>query len=247
MFDQHVIDFIPAYALGILEADEARQVAAHLESCPGCTAELQSYRRVAEQLPLAAPDAVPPAHLKASILRQLPPKQGVRASATPAPARREKRSWRQALLQSIPALSPAWSLVSLVLILVLGASNLLLWQRFSQIDQPVDSHFITVNLQGAGNSSGAVGLLVMDEHGNAGTLVVDGLPLLDASKTYQLWLIRDGQRSNGGTFSVDAQGYGSLWVASQIPLTSFDSFGVTVEPAGGSPGPTGDKVLGGEL
>jgi anti-sigma-K factor RskA len=31
------------------------------------------------------------------------------------------------------------------------------------------------------------------------------------------------------------------------PLLKFQAFGITVEPTGGSPGPTGEKVMGGEL
>jgi len=47
---------------------------------------------------------------------------------------------------------------------------------------------------------------------------------------------------------VNEEGYGSIVVSSQEqPLISYSDFGVTVEPAGGSLGPTGEKVLGGEL
>lgn len=249
MSENHVIDLIAAYALNILEADEAQQVASHLAACSSCATELQSYLRVVEQLPLAAPDANPPAHLKASLMSQLPKKQNFTAAEKPAPMRiaPEKRPWWQTLLQALPTLSPAWNLASAVLILVLSASNLFLWQRIKQLDHPSSRHFITVDLQGSPSIPSAAGVLVMDEQGHAGTLVVDGLPVLDNSKTYQLWLIRDGARTSGGVFSVDSLGYGSLWITSQIPLTRYDSFGVTIEPAGGSPGPTGEKVLGGEI
>lgn len=249
MSENHVIDLIAAYSLNILEADESQQVASHLASCESCAAELEAYRRVAEKLPLAAPDASPPAHLKASILRQLPKKQSAPVAQIAAPTQNtsQKRPWWQSLLQGLPALSPAWSLASLALILVLGASNLFLWQRVSLLSQPSTSHFITVDLQGSAGATSASGMLVMDEQGNAGTLVVDGLPVLDGTRAYQLWLIRNGERTSGGVFSVDSLGYGSLWITSEIPLTSYDSFGVTIEPAGGSPGPTGEKVLGGEL
>ena len=87
-------------------------------------------------------------------------------------------------------------------------------------------------------------MLSMD--GDHGTLVVDGLPVLTEAEQYQLWLIRDGERTDGGVFSVDRRGYGSMWVHADEPLDSFDSFGVTLEPAGGSPGPTGPRMLGGE-
>jgi anti-sigma-K factor RskA len=62
-----------------------------------------------------------------------------------------------------------------------------------------------------------------------------------------LWLIQDGQRTSGGVFSVSDEGYGSLWISSPEPLATYSAFGITIEPAGGSPGPTGDKVLGSPL
>jgi anti-sigma-K factor RskA len=95
--------------------------------------------------------------------------------------------------------------------------------------------------------SEAKGLMVLTGDGRSGTLVVDGLPKLGPERQYQLWLIQDGQRTSGGVFSVDSWGYGAMVIESERPLDSFQSVGVTIEPAGGSPGPTGEKVLSGEL
>jgi anti-sigma-K factor RskA len=91
----------------------------------------------------------------------------------------------------------------------------------------------------------AQGYLMVFDNENYGTLVVEDAPLLDAEHQYQLWLIRDGKRTSGGVFSVDQAGYGTLQVSANMPLESFPTFGVTIEPTGGSPGPTGKKVLGG--
>jgi anti-sigma-K factor RskA len=77
--------------------------------------------------------------------------------------------------------------------------------------------------------------------------VVDSLPVLDVTHQYQLWLIKDGKRTSGGVFSVSQAGYGALAISSPQPLKEFAAFGITIEPAGGSPGPTGDKVMGGSL
>lgn len=77
--------------------------------------------------------------------------------------------------------------------------------------------------------------------------MVDGLPKLDESQQYQLWLIKDGERTSGGVFSVTSSGYGWVYVRTPDPLASYQAAGITIEPAGGSPGPTGDKVLGGNL
>ena len=93
----------------------------------------------------------------------------------------------------------------------------------------------------------ATGLLIISRDGEHGALVVDGLPDLSEAQEYQLWLIRDGQRTSGGTFFLNKTGYGILWVRSPEPLDSFSGFGITIEPEGGSPDPTGDKVLGGGL
>ncbi|MEK7874219.1 MAG: anti-sigma factor, partial [Chloroflexota bacterium] len=51
--------------------------------------------------------------------------------------------------------------------------------------------------------------------------------------------------SNGGTFTVDANGRGQMLVRAPLPITSYQSMGVTVEPMGGSPGPTGARMLRG--
>jgi anti-sigma-K factor RskA len=105
----------------------------------------------------------------------------------------------------------------------------------------------TINLVGTEKAPQATGLLVMSVDGERGTLVVDGLTPLGEDQEYQLWLIQDGQRTSGGVFSVNRKGYGSLWVSSPQPLSTYSGFGITIEPAGGSPGPTGDKVLGSPL
>jgi hypothetical protein len=66
-----------AYALGDLPADERAGVAAHLEGCEECRAELRSLEGVAALLPLADPDRIeapvarPPADLGARIEAQI--------------------------------------------------------------------------------------------------------------------------------------------------------------------------------
>jgi anti-sigma-K factor RskA len=93
----------------------------------------------------------------------------------------------------------------------------------------------------------ATGLIALSKDGEYGTLMVDHLPPLGKDQQYQLWLIKDGKRTSGGVFSVNWDGYGSLWVNSPERLADYTAFGITVEPTGGSPGPTGAKVLGGTL
>ncbi len=235
--DTHVNELLPAYALGSLEQEESIQVSEHLATCVACRAELQSYQFVTDQLALAAPDVAPSVALR----------QRLTDRVNPAPAAPESQlSWWEQLTQLWLRAAPAWGMVSLALIVVLAVANLTLRQQVDD-SRSGSSGMRVVIFDGTDMAPGATGTLVISENGEYGTLVVDGLPPLDAAHQYQLWLIKDGQRTNGGVFSVSSEGYGALEVSSPAPLASYPAFGVTIEPAGGSPGPTGDKVLGGSL
>ncbi len=235
----HVSELLPAYALDILDESEAKMVASHLAGCEDCRAELRAYRQVVEDLPLAMVQVDPPAGLKDKILQQ------AASSKKPESARSSTNWWKEFKTRLLPA-TPVWGVVSLVLIVLLGASNFVLWQRLNQVETE-HNRLATVPLMGTDLTPAATGMLVISADGEHGTLVVDGLPVLDASQQYQLWLIKDGQRTSGGVFSVDEEGYGSLWISSTEPLVSYQGVGITIEPEGGSPAPTGERVLGGEL
>jgi anti-sigma-K factor RskA len=234
----HVIELLPAYALGSLDEEEAIQVAEHLATCRACQAELLSYQAVADQLALAVPAAVPPSRLKQQILGQL---QTPGLGPTPA----SRPSFWQRIAGLFQRAAPAWGIAALALIALLVLSNLWWWQRTTDgRPQITPGGMQVIAMAGTEAAPAAVGTLVISGDGEYGTLVVDGLPPLDKDHQYQLWLIRDGQRTSGGMFSVNLEGYGALWIASPEPLSSYPDFGITIEPQGGSPGPTGDKVLG---
>jgi anti-sigma-K factor RskA len=127
-------------------------------------------------------------------------------------------------------------------VLLLLISNFQLRQQLDDASRP--ANFGTVTLTGSELSANATGIIVISANGQHGTLVVQNLPVLAEAETYQLWLTKDGQRTDGGIFDVDEDGYRAHWVQAPEPLDSYENFGITVEPAGGSPYPTGNKVLG---
>jgi anti-sigma-K factor RskA len=238
--EEHFFDLLPAYALGSLDEEEQLQVSRHLAVCAICRAELQDFDQIVADLPLAIVQSEPASDVKDKIM----------AYATKdkdSAQRTTKQTWWVRLTQAMRVSAPVWGFTSLILIVILGLSNLFLWGRLNEIERVSQNVLISIPLQGTDATPQAVGMVVVSRDGEHGTLIVDGLPVLNELSQYQLWLINDGQRTNGGIFSVDEEGYGSLWVSSPEPLLSYSAFGITVEPAGGSPGPTGDKVLGGEL
>jgi anti-sigma-K factor RskA len=236
MDESHVIDDIPAYVLGALDAEKQHQVEVHISACSECRNEMVSYQIVSGNLPFLLPQHDLPTGLRSSILQ----KASHMENEKPVSIKERVFRWLN------PLATPVWGGVSLILILFLGVGNIFFFQQ-SRLTKDAKSDFQIVPMAGQKSALAASGLIVMSGDGNFGTLVVDNLPVLDSTKQYQLWLIKDGKRTSGGVFSVLDTGYGVLVVNSQQPLSLYDTFGVTVEPAGGSTGPTGDKVLGGTI
>jgi anti-sigma-K factor RskA len=236
MDKSHVIDDIPAYVLGAMDVEELNRIGKHISQCFTCRKELESYQVVVDNLPSVLPQHNPPAGLRTTILQNV----SHSTEGTPPSVLARLRK----LLN--PFSTPVWGGVSLILIFFLGMSNLYFFQQTRVVKQP-QSDFSVIQMVGQKSALAASGVIVMSGDGNFGTLVVDSLPVLESSSQYQLWLIKEGKRISGGVFSVQETGYGVLVVNSLQPLSIFDSFGVTVEPSGGSIGPTGEKVLAGNI
>jgi hypothetical protein len=254
MLEEHILDLLPGYALGCLDEDELLKVSRHLPFCAACRGELSGYWSVADQLALAAAPRTPSLDLKAKILQRVGSTTPVVESRPAAPRHSTSapHSVRglAGIFQSMWARPVRLALGALVLLLVifLGASNFLLWQRVNDLQARVpQGNMQLVHLEGTTNAPQARGYLMVFNKETYGTLVVENVPSLEPGYQYQLWLIRDGKRTNGGVFSVSSDGYGTLEVAAGHPLETYPAFGITIEPAGGSPAPTGKKVLGGNF
>jgi anti-sigma-K factor RskA len=233
--ENHVFDMLPAYALGSLEADEARQVSDHLAGCYSCRQELAAYQQVADGLLVAVPDAMPSAALKSRLMQRV---------QRPEP----KRMTPPAAVRPPRRLSFAGAFAALALIVVLAASNLFLWQRLNHpeyMSGPLGMK--AVPLQNTDAASDGSAFVIVSGDGENGVIVVDHLPPLDADHEYQVWLVRAGEITGAGTFAVDEDGYRGMRLSAPDSLLSYESVFVTTEPAGGSEKPTGAKVLNGSL
>ncbi len=240
---ESIHELIPAFALGALDPQEAELFTSHLAQCESCREEIASYQDLVGVLALAVPVRSAPPELKNRILSAAHPAQKsvhethLQSQEKSEPARRSWTGFFQTVM-------PAWSVLSLLLIGMLAISNLRLTQRIESLEQS-QPEFQTVNLRGTSSAAQAVGMLVISPDGQSGSLVVDRMPALADNQDYQLWLIKDGERTSGGVFHSYSNGYGVLWIHTDDPLISYTEVGITVEPSGGSPAPTGDKIIGG--
>ncbi len=233
MKDDHPTEIIPAFSLGCLDPEERERVELHLAGCEKCSSELSAYQSVAGKLAYGAVPATPSTGLKKRLM------DGVYEKPV-------TYKWFEKLLEKWPRFVPAMALTSFVLFLALGITTFYLVRSDQRLDLLSPSSIQLVVLRGTTEAPEAVGTLIIKD-GQHGIFVANALPNLASTSQYQLWLIKDGQRTNGGVFSVSSEGQARMQVLASHPLHFFDAFGVTIEPFGGSPGPTGKKVLGGRL
>jgi len=238
MEQEHITDLIPAYALGALDENEVILVSKHLASCAICQAELEFFQRVADHLAFAVPQVAPPDHLKENLLLSI---------EQPATKNPERGNWWTRFVNF--RFAPVLVVLAIGLALFLSIDNLLLRHLLNQeVAVQTNLDVKLVALTGSEIAPNARGILVIADNGQQATLVVDELAHLDDTMQYQLWLIDpNNHRDNGGVFSVDQSGHSQVEVIVSRSLFDYAGFGITVEPAGGSPGPTGKKVLGGSF
>jgi anti-sigma-K factor RskA len=96
----------------------------------------------------------------------------------------------------------------------------------------------------AAASETASGRLIVSPSANTAVLLAKGLAALDAAHTYQLWLIPvQGQPVGIGLYHPSTgANVVVLPIQPSQDLADYAAFGITLEPAAGSPTPTGPLV-----
>lgn len=233
----HVLDLLPAYVLDALTDEETFQVAEHLASCAACQAEFTRLQQVADELPLALHQDAPHPRVKISLMK------AIHARNLPS-GHSSQQAFRQKLSSFWRAWRPTLAIATIVLLII---SNVWFWRQLNGLNGQSGVAMQVVTLANTENSSNAVGELIMDSKGESGTLLVHNLSELGSTHQYQVWLMRNGERISVGVFSVDPQGYAQFLIQASDPINTYDSINISVEPYGGSPGPTGSRVLGGMI
>lgn len=254
MNEQQIRDLLPAYALGILEEQEVSLIHSHLTDCQQCRAELADYQHVAELLPLASPQSDPDPELKEKLMERIAPitarEESERTHTSKLIVQPEAQLENPSLGEVIRSwlAGPIWRPVVLILIVVLLAGNIFLLTNTSEEppspqDRPNFPWRRPIIMSGTEVAPEAVGILYISLDGANGTLVVDGLPVLETDQQYQLWLNTEEIRDSGAVFSVNEAGYRGIELKAPLPLEIYETFGITIEPEGGSQAPTGERVL----
>ncbi|MFJ8963266.1 anti-sigma factor domain-containing protein [Lentzea sp. NPDC102401] len=222
-----------AHALGTLPDSERAEFEAHLNRCPGCTAEMAGLTETAARLGSAVDHAVPTT-LRPEVLhavrraRQVPP--------TPqfGQVLSRRQSFRRAAVLISAACVVAAAVAGVHGALTTSPITPVAASPHTQIGDLLAAPDLRLVTAGEPAATAAISL-----SRNEMLFLAHGLHTLSRDRVYQLWLIDDhGPRSAG-----IARPAGSV---TSLLVSGFEGAGkavLTVEPAGGSPSPTGSQVL----
>jgi anti-sigma-K factor RskA len=261
--DERLEELFPFYALGALTAEERAQVDVYVAADADARARLDEAMRATAVLPYVAQPNVPRSQIKQAVLQRVkaaapPPVPPTRMSFSAKVAHfLDRPAWRIAMpLVAVVSLGVAifigvWAIslnneVNRLRVEQASLQRELLTQRelLAQIALPQTR---AMAIAGTSVQPNAYGQMVANPNSNSGVLIVSNLAPLPPGKTYQFWLIKGNTPVSAGLFTVDEQGHGILPVRSNVPVGSFDAIGVSIEPEGGSPTPTGEIVMLGKL
>ncbi|HSP29654.1 MAG TPA: anti-sigma factor [Ilumatobacteraceae bacterium] len=234
-------ELIALAALGELSAEDERELDAVVRTDPAVAAEVDEALAAAAALQRTHAEEPPPA-LRSSVLAAIastPQEQAVPATGTPGGERETTDDTSRVVsLESQRArrgFRPVMLAAAAVALFAVGGVVLVV----SDDDGP-DPIAAVVEAPDATRRtlSGEIEQLTVIYSASQDALVVegDGVPAVDDTATYQLWLVGDGGATSVGIFRPDTDGRVSERFANVDP-TDF-VLGVTREPAGGSESPT---------
>ncbi len=217
---------IAAYALGVLDDDERRDVETHLASCPACSAELSRYEDVVGDLGAMVEPITPSPALRDRLLTDARASRG--GSSTPRALRRQVPLAWLAIAASIAVLSMV--ALGFLLVVTLDERN----------DARMSEHEIAEYLKDGGTLSALVpapgapedvvpghGSLAIAPDQDRAMIVVYDLPASGGGYRYAAFAERDGDQVDLGDLTVNDQGVGWLLLSGPEPMSAYDTVGIT--------------------
>ena len=265
-------EWLEAYALGALEAEEEERVTQHVAGCEECQRLLREYREVVATLPEALSAVTPesvPASVKSRLLRKLgdsptadnspvPDERPIPVAAQDAPSvplrfterRRGNRKWpwqlAAALLGVLFLAFLAWNVqlnVALARERALRAEVADLVGQQELVLEVVDSDKTQRSvLLPPGMESDAYGKLFTRSDMLHVVAMAARLQQPPAGQAYHLWLTRGTETQLAGVMAVDKDGFGLLIFEADQAGPVYDSSQLTLQPLG-STTPDNNPIL----
>ncbi len=235
---------LAAYALDALPPDEANRVEAHLATDADARNLLAEYRAVVNLLPYGASASgdAPPAPLRGATLARARAARAARSRATPL--RFLSRGSR--VFAAVAACLVLGALLLGTLASTGGLGNGVVAPQPVTLASILNTPgLVAYEMVPEAIAPGATGRVYLTPDHRYMALTLQGMPPTPEGRAYQLWFRNADQvRESINVFTPDASG--KVEFVRPIPPspTPYITCGITQEPAGGSPGPTGSRVIG---
>ena len=236
--NSHLHDLAAAYALDALDASEIRAFERHLATCETCETDVREMRETASALATSTAEH-PPGALKAAVLDALPTTPQVAASST-VTSLAERRTHASRASRWLAGVAAA----AVVVAGGLGVAAYQANERANDVQATAEQVAGVLadpdaQVERGNVAGGGAGTLVLSPSTGQAVFLTDDLPDVESAETYQLWAIDDAGATSLGLLEPDA---GRATQLVDIPGGST-TFGMTVEPEGGSEQPTTDPIL----
>jgi anti-sigma-K factor RskA len=261
-------DRIEDYLNGSLTEAQARELERHAELCPTCREQIEQLGEGAALVWLTVTQVEPPIGLRERVMAAVrsapvPTVAGANSSPPALTAGRPVRRlpWRVSLTQFAAALSA----LALALALALGGWVAALQGELNrqaldnarlrdQLSRQRDALYVLMSptlverpLAGGEGAPYARGRAYLDPTRRQGMVVASDLPQPEPGRVYQVWLRGKDGVVSAGLLRLDDRGTGYALLEPTAALDQFETIGISLEPAGGSPQPTGTRMLSGTL
>lgn len=223
-------------AVGAVDLDDSTELDRHLAGCHDCRIVARQNAAVVSLLPVALEPAQPPERLRRAIMAR------IYAEADGGSA---SRSALRRLLDRIPASRPLTAVGAAAAAALVG---LVVWMNTGG-RSPAVAPAERFTVAGTTAQPAASGTLTYDPSTAQSVLTVRGLaaPSSSPGAVYEVWLVPASGPPVAAAFITQQPASGTWTAVIDGRVTDYRMLAATVEPAGGSPGPTGTEVFSADL
>jgi anti-sigma-K factor RskA len=235
-----------AYALDALDERERSAFEAHYPSCEVCRGDVLDFRATLAQM-TAATAAAPPPSVKSAVMAEIAQTRQL-SPLVPAVVSdlAERRRRRQRVLGAFLAAAAAVAVFVAGGVLLNGSEEPSYADDLSSILDGSDGRVAVLD---ATDSAAGTLMVAWSGAGERAVLVGRGLAPAPDGSAYELWFIGDEGPLAMGVLDPAAGGRigKSFDVGSTGTGAAPQAWGITLEPEGGSPVPTGEVLYLGEV
>ena len=258
-YQTHPLEHLEGYALDALEDQEFEEVEAHLEWCGQCQATVSTLQRATSHLSLSVHFQQPPPELRASLSRAVGAAPAVTIAApAPISSRGPWVSAARFLMPVAAAVMLGLFTLAMVMNVRLtdrtetlervnstltaqvaqnveqGSKNLDRLQGLQTssywLADPNNQPVMLSPAGGGGESArGSRGILLVSADGERAVMLVSGMTEGQPATTYEVWLMRQGDRTVVGTVTVDDDGWGTANLRPGESVYAYDKVELVTE------------------